>query len=133
MVSQIMSSSTKMRLNYAKARIIIAKICSAQFWKAGFWSHRPSSFWLFPNVHVLHFWNSLRKPVRKVQWIFSTFDWLFFSLFQEFPVFWPVRETDFELETFRVRFVDEAVHEGMIKLFVFLIFWRVFFHYFGLL
>jgi len=30
----------------------------------------------------------------------------------EFPVFWPVRETDFELETFRVRFVDEAVHEG---------------------
>lgn len=30
----------------------------------------------------------------------------------DFPTFWPLREKDFELETFRVRFVDEAVHEG---------------------
>lgn len=31
---------------------------------------------------------------------------------EDYPVFWPLREKDFELETFRVRFVDEAVHEG---------------------
>jgi len=30
----------------------------------------------------------------------------------DFPVFWPHRDSDFELETFRVRFVDESVHEG---------------------
>ena len=31
---------------------------------------------------------------------------------QEFPTFWPLRESDFELETFKVRYVEEAVHEG---------------------
>ena len=46
----------------------------------------------------------------------STFEvtLFFFTIFflQDFPVFWPLRDSDFELETFRVRFVDEAVHEG---------------------
>ena len=53
----------------------------------------------------------MRKPQSAVKLEYLN---LLFFLFQEFPVFWPVRETDFELETFRVRFVDEAVHEGKI-------------------
>lgn len=31
---------------------------------------------------------------------------------KEFPTFWPLIDEDYELETFRVRFVEEAVHEG---------------------
>jgi hypothetical protein len=36
----------------------------------------------------------------------------FFFSFQGFSKFWPEKEVDYDLETFRVRFVEEAVHEG---------------------
>ena len=54
--------------------------------------------------------NCSKVSVSNFSLLQSTFDLTFFL--QDFPVFWPLRDSDFELETFRVRFVDEAVHEG---------------------
>jgi hypothetical protein len=31
---------------------------------------------------------------------------------QGFSKFWPDKDSDYDLETFRVRFVEEAMHEG---------------------
>ncbi|TRY69985.1 hypothetical protein TCAL_10021 [Tigriopus californicus] len=30
----------------------------------------------------------------------------------EFPIFWPILDEEFDLETFRVRFIEKATHEG---------------------
>ena len=31
---------------------------------------------------------------------------------EDFPIFWPLRDEEFDQESFRVRFIEEVVHEG---------------------